>query len=89
MDIQQQSDANTDWLPLALKAHADKDARLVEIATLQVLMTTTAKISHINYFRPAIEEMCGKVDTARDKFGKPSDNAISAILERRRLQYAQ
>ena len=50
-----------------LRAYTDKDARLVEIATLQVLMTTTQPIKSVNYFRPAIDDIYSGFEKVKER----------------------
>ena len=70
-----------------VRAFSDKDARLVEIATLQVLMTSTQPIKSVNYFRPAIDEIYGGLERVRERELHVSSGTIDAVLARRRQQY--
>lgn len=70
-----------------LKAYPDKDARLVEIATLQVLMNMAEPVKSVNYFKPAIDEIYSGIAKAGDRQLSISSGTIDAVLARRRKQY--
>lgn len=70
-----------------LRAYTDKDARLVEIATLQVLMTATQPIKSVNYFRPAIDDIYSGLEKVKEREMRVSSKTIDVVLARRREQY--
>jgi hypothetical protein len=80
-----------DWVHAVLKEHPTRDARLVEIAVIEVVLTrrysnATKRIGSVNYFKPAVEQMTAKVFAVAD-LGL-SSQMIDAVLERRREQFS-
>lgn len=79
-----------DWIADTIKAHPHIDARLVEIAVIQTLLTTQAKVAHVNYFHGPVEQLHSDLKRGEDKMGiTVSSGLIGAILLRRQGQYGQ
>ena len=82
-----QQQPSGDWVADAISSNPDADARLIEIAVLQVLMKTDAPVKSVNYFKPAIEEMYSSIAKVKDRQLTVSSPTIDAVLARRRKQY--
>ena len=82
-----QQQPSGDWVADAIKSNPDADARLIEIAVLQVLMKTDAPVKSVNYFKPAIDEIYSGIAKAGDRQMTISSGTIDAVLARRRMQY--
>ncbi len=82
-----QQQPSGDWVADAISSNPDADARLVEIAVLQVLMKTDAPVKSVNYFKPAIDEIYSGIAKAKVRQLTVSSPTIDAVLARRRKQY--
>lgn len=82
-----QQQPSGDWVADAIQSNPNADARLVEIAVLQVMMKTDAPIKSVNYFKPAIDDLYGGIAKAGERQLPISSGTIDAVLARRRQQY--
>lgn len=86
-----QQQPSGDWVADAVSSNPDADARLVEIAVLQVLISRfwndiNSPIHSVNYFKSAVDEMCGKVDKAVSEY-QLTGRTVDVVLQLRREQF--